>query len=69
LNARLFVIFCISTPRRRRGIAAETAMRLGRYFSTTSQFWMNLKTRCDLDRAADESRGEIERSIRPGNAA
>jgi len=53
----------------RRGITTDTAMRLGRYFSTTSQFWMNLQTRYDLDRAADESHGEIERSIRPRTAA
>ena len=53
----------------RRRITADTAMRLGRYFSTTGQFWMNLQTRYDLDRTADESREEIERSIRPRTAA
>ena len=53
----------------RRSITADTAMRLGRYFSTSGEFWMNLQTRYDLDCAADESRKEIERSIRPRNAA
>lgn len=31
-----------------RGITAETALRLGHYFDTTPQFWMNLQARYDL---------------------
>ncbi|MEM8739475.1 MAG: HigA family addiction module antitoxin [Planctomycetota bacterium] len=31
-----------------RGISAETALRLGRYFGNTAQFWMNLQSRYDL---------------------
>ena len=30
--------------RERRGITADTAIRLGRYFDTSAQFWMNLQT-------------------------
>ena len=52
-----------------RGITAETALRLGRYFSTTSEFWMNLQRDFDLRVAANQSRKEIERSVRPRNAA
>jgi antitoxin HigA-1 len=52
-----------------RGITADTALRLGRYFSTSSELWMNIQTRFDLDVAADASRHEIERSVRPRNAA
>lgn len=52
-----------------RGITADTALRLGRYFPTTSEFWMNLQSRFDLDVASDASRKEIERSVRPRNAA
>jgi addiction module HigA family antidote len=52
-----------------RSITAETALRLGRYFSTTSEFWMNLQRDFDLRVAANESRREIERSVRPRNAA
>ncbi len=52
-----------------RGITADTALRLGRYFSTTSQFWMNLQTHFDLQNAADETSKEIERYIRPRTAA
>jgi addiction module HigA family antidote len=36
----------------RRGISADTALRLSLYFSTTAEFWMNLQTRFDLKRAA-----------------
>jgi addiction module HigA family antidote len=30
------------------GITADTALRLGQYFKTTAQFWMNLQARHDL---------------------
>jgi addiction module HigA family antidote len=47
----------ISVPPRRineivlgkRSITADTALRLGRYFGTTEQFWLNLQTRHDLE--------------------
>jgi len=47
----------ISVPPRRineivhglRGISADTALRLARYFGTTGQFWMNLQARYDLE--------------------
>ena len=47
----------ISVPPRRineivlgkRSITADTALRLGRYFGTTEQFWLNLQTRYDLE--------------------
>jgi len=32
----------------RRGISADTALRLARYFGNSAQFWMNLQTRYDL---------------------
>ena len=37
----------------KRGITADTAMRLSRYFGTTPVFWMNLQMRYELDRAED----------------
>ena len=52
-----------------RGITADTALRLGRYFSTTSKLWLNLQIDFDLRMAARASRHEIERSIRPRTAA
>ncbi len=47
----------------RRGITADTAIRLARYFRTTPEFWINLQSRYDLDVAREESRGKIEREI------
>jgi addiction module HigA family antidote len=34
--------------REERGISAETAMRLGRFFGMTPQFWLNLQNNWDL---------------------
>jgi len=37
----------------KRGITADTALRLGRFFSTPPQFWMNLQARYDLEMQSD----------------
>ena len=39
--------------RERRGITADTALRLARYFGTDAQSWMNLQQRYDLQLAKD----------------
>ena len=52
-----------------RGITADTALRLGRYFSTTSEFWMNLQRDYDLRIAANALRKQIERDVHPRSAA
>ena len=39
--------------RGRRGISADTALRLSRYFGTDAQSWMNLQQRYDLECARD----------------
>ena len=49
----------------RRSVTVDTALRLGRYFGTTPEFWLNLQTRHDLDVADRTSRLEIEREIEP----
>ncbi len=49
----------------RRRVTVDTALRLGRYFGTTPEFWMNLQTRYDLDVAEPTLRREIERQIEP----
>jgi addiction module HigA family antidote len=54
---------------RRRGITADTALRLARYFGTTPEFWMNLQTSYDLAVAGDRDRSEIDRSVHPRQAA
>jgi addiction module HigA family antidote len=53
----------------RRGITADTALRLARYFNTTPRFWLNLQTAYDLAMASEASAREIERSVRPRQAA
>jgi addiction module HigA family antidote len=35
----------------RRGITADTALRLGRYFRMSAEFWMNLQSHYDLQHA------------------
>jgi len=49
----------------RRGISADTAFRLARYFGTTPDFWINLQARHDLDAADRKIRRRIEREVRP----
>ena len=40
--------------RGRRGVTADTAIRLGRYFGTDPRFWINLQAAHDLSLAAQE---------------
>ena len=49
----------------RRGVTVDTALRLGRYFGTTPEFWLNLQIRYDLDVAELTVRREIELQIEP----
>ena len=49
----------------RRRVTVDTALRLGRYFGTTPEFWIDLQTRYDLDVAERTVRREIEREIEP----
>ena len=53
----------------RRGISADTALRLARYFGTAPQFWMNLQAAYELDVATRRSRREIERDVHPREVA
>ena len=49
----------------RRGITADTALRLARYFRNAPVFWMNLQTRYDLEVAQDELAAKVERDVQP----
>ncbi len=49
--------------RGKRAISAETALRLGRYFGTGAQFWMNLQTGYDLAVARREFGDTITREV------
>jgi addiction module HigA family antidote len=52
-----------------RGITAETALRLARYFGTSPEMWLNLQKRYELDVAQDEFERRIEKEIRPHERA
>ena len=43
-----------------RSITADTALRLGKYFGTGPEFWLNLQSNYDLCVAASESQKEID---------
>ena len=48
----------------KRGITAESALRLSRYFGNSAQFWMNLQTRYELTvaehRIGEKIHAEVE---------
>ncbi|MCL6446869.1 MAG: HigA family addiction module antidote protein [Armatimonadetes bacterium] len=50
---------------RKRGITADTALRLARYFGTSPQFWLGLQADYDLDVAADALGNRLERDVKP----
>lgn len=63
----------VSVPPRRineivlhkRSITADTALRLGRYFGTSEQFWLNLQSEFDLDVERDRLGNRLEAEVVP----
>ena len=63
----------ISVPARRineivhgtRGITADTALRLARYFGNSERFWLNLQARFDLETQRDVLGVRLEREVVP----
>jgi antitoxin HigA-1 len=49
----------------KRGISADTAMRLARYFGTSAQMWMNLQSHYELEVAEAELADRIAREVQP----
>src|SRR6266566_3965558 len=47
--------------RERRGISADTALRLARFFGTDAQSWLNLQTNYDIQCAEDAAGPSIKR--------
>jgi addiction module HigA family antidote len=54
--------------RERRGVSADTAMRLARYFGGDARSWLNLQSAYDLRVAEIENAKRIEREIVPAAA-
>ena len=53
----------------RRGVSADTALRLARYFGTTPELWLNLQAFYDLRMAQRKVGRAIERTVKPRRAA
>lgn len=49
--------------RERRGVSADTALRLARYFGTTPEFWLNLQSAYDLRCAEIAAGRKIAREV------
>jgi addiction module HigA family antidote len=67
------VALSIGVPSRRineivlgkRGVTADTALRLGRYFDMSPQFWLGLQMDYDLDITTDKLAKRLEQEVRP----
>ena len=61
----------ISVPPRRineivhgqRSVTADTALRLGRYFKMSPQFWLNLQAHYDLEEAEDRIGDKLDSEV------
>jgi addiction module HigA family antidote len=53
----------------RRGITADTAVRLGRYFGNRPQFWLDLQSQYEIALVERDRGAEITRRVRPVDAA
>lgn len=67
LNAnKLALLLDVPTPRindillQKRGISADTALRLAHYFGTTTKFWMNLQDSYEVRKISPKTRKHIE---------
>ena len=52
----------------KRSMTADTALRLSRYFGMSADFWMNLQSAYELDRARQEVGKAIDRIAQRGRA-
>jgi len=63
----------ISVPQRRiseivqgkRAITADTALRFGKYFGMEAQFWLNLQSRYDLQKAKEDLDKRLDKEVVP----
>jgi addiction module HigA family antidote len=51
--------------RGRRGVTADTALRLARYLGTSAEFWLKLQVHYDLRMARLAKAAQIERAVQP----
>jgi addiction module HigA family antidote len=48
----------------KRSISADTALRLGRYFGTSAEFWLGLQAQYDLDITAEALGDRLEKEVK-----
>ncbi len=47
-----------------RRVTADTALRLGRFFGTSPEFWLGLQMDYELDTESDRLKGRLEKEVR-----
>ncbi len=47
-----------------RGITADTALRLGRYFGLAPEFWLNLQTHFDLGQEQERLADRLDKEVK-----
>ena len=55
--------------RGRRGVTADTALRLSRFLGTSAEMWMNLQASYELRLARRAAQKQIEREVKPNRPA
>jgi addiction module HigA family antidote len=55
--------------RGRRGITADTALRLARYLGNSAEFWLGLQLEYDLRTTRQARQREIEKAVQPRSVA
>jgi addiction module HigA family antidote len=48
----------------RRAVTADTALRLGRYFRMSPEFWLNLQSHYDLEQEQERLAGRLEKEVK-----
>lgn len=49
----------------KRGVSADTALRLSAFFGNSAEFWIGLQADYDLETTLDETGDEIQRDVQP----
>ncbi len=47
----------------KRKISADTALRFGKFFGNSAQFWMNMQSRYDLETMREEKKNELSKIV------
>ena len=48
----------------KRAITTDTALRLGRYFRMSAEFWLNLQSHYDLEQEQERLAGRLEKEVK-----